>query len=56
MTGEIIATVAESSLPDLKAAPRRIAVPDVPLPYSRPLEKFVLPSKDKIINTIKQMI
>lgn len=55
LTGEIIAVVAESALSSLKVPPRRIAVPDVPLPYSRPLEKFVLPSKDKIVKLVKEM-
>ena len=48
MSGEIIATVAEEALDFLDTPPRRIAVPDVPIPYSRPLEQFVLPNADKI--------
>jgi acetoin:2,6-dichlorophenolindophenol oxidoreductase subunit beta len=27
---------------------RRLAEPDVPIPYSRPLEQFVFPSAEKI--------
>jgi len=46
MSGEIIATVSEN-IANLKALPGRIAYPDIPVPYSRPLEKFALPDKDK---------
>ncbi|GEO87590.1 MULTISPECIES: alpha-ketoacid dehydrogenase subunit beta [Alphaproteobacteria] len=49
LTGEIIASVAEEDPTLLKAAPQRLAVPDVPIPYSRPMEQYVLPSADKIV-------
>jgi pyruvate/2-oxoglutarate/acetoin dehydrogenase E1 component len=48
MTGEVIATVAESALDYLDSPARRLAEPDVPIPYSRPLEQFVLPNAEKI--------
>jgi pyruvate dehydrogenase E1 component beta subunit len=54
MSGEIISLVAENGL-TLKSPPLRIAYPDVPVPYSRVLEKFVLPDKGKIIEAIKKM-
>jgi pyruvate/2-oxoglutarate/acetoin dehydrogenase E1 component len=56
MTGEIVASVSEEIGHDLKVPPRRLAYPDVPVPYSRALEKFVLPDKDKIKSTIKEMM
>jgi len=43
LTGEIIAGVAEHDPTLFKAPPRRLAVPDVPIPYSRPLEQFIMP-------------
>jgi pyruvate dehydrogenase E1 component beta subunit len=46
LTGEIAATVAEADVPLRRY--RRMAVPDVPIPYSRPLEQFVFPSAEKI--------
>jgi len=55
MTGEIIASVVEQNEVSLKTPPARIAYPDVPVPYSRVLEKFVLPDKDKIIQKVKTM-
>ena len=56
MSGEIIATVVERIGNELKALPRRIAYPDVPVPYSRVLERFVLPDKEKIVKTVKDMV
>lgn len=43
LTGEIIAGVAEQDPTLFKSPPRRLAVPDVPIPYSRPLEQFIMP-------------
>jgi pyruvate dehydrogenase E1 component beta subunit len=49
LTGEIAALVAENlDTVRLKAPVRRLAVPDVPIPYSRPLEQFVIPQVDSI--------
>jgi pyruvate dehydrogenase E1 component beta subunit len=42
VTGEVIARVTEGALDDLEAV-QRVAVPDVPIPYSRPLEDEVIP-------------
>ena len=43
LTAEIITSVVEENPFYFKSAPRRLAVPDVPIPYSRPMEQFVLP-------------
>ncbi|WP_027415950.1 alpha-ketoacid dehydrogenase subunit beta [Aneurinibacillus terranovensis] len=56
MTAEVSAVVAEHALYDLAAPIRRLAVPDVPIPYSRPLEQFILPSPAKIIETVLDLI
>jgi pyruvate dehydrogenase E1 component beta subunit len=56
MSGEIIATVVENIENGLKSPPRRVTYPDVPAPYSRVLEKHVLPSKEKIVNAVKAMV
>jgi acetoin:2,6-dichlorophenolindophenol oxidoreductase subunit beta len=49
MSGEIAAIIAETDPTMLKAPVARLAVPDVPIPYARPLEQFVLPTTDKIV-------
>jgi len=48
MTGEVITTAMEGAFDYLDAPPTRLAYPDVPIPYSRPLERFCLPDPDKI--------
>lgn len=55
VTGEIIARVVERGVP-LKAPPRRVATPRVPIPCSRVLEEEVLPNKEKIKKTIKNVV
>jgi pyruvate/2-oxoglutarate/acetoin dehydrogenase E1 component len=56
MTGEIAATVAETDPGMLKAPVARLAVPDTPIPYARPLEYFVLPTTDKILDTARRLV
>ncbi|MDC3412069.1 alpha-ketoacid dehydrogenase subunit beta [Aquibacillus sp. 3ASR75-11] len=56
LTAEISAIVAESALYDLEAPVRRLAIPDVPIPYSRPLEKYVIPSTESIIKEIRSLM
>jgi pyruvate dehydrogenase E1 component beta subunit len=48
MSGEILATVAERDPGLLRVPAVRVAVPDVPIPYSRPLEQAVLPTQERI--------
>jgi len=47
VTGEIVASVADEALGALDAV-ERVAIPDVPIPYSRPLENEVVPDADDI--------
>jgi pyruvate/2-oxoglutarate/acetoin dehydrogenase E1 component len=57
LSGEIAALVAENlDTIALKAPVRRLAVPDVPIPYSRPLEKFVIPQVEDIVGAAVQMM
>ncbi|HSP21141.1 MAG TPA: alpha-ketoacid dehydrogenase subunit beta [Planococcus sp. (in: firmicutes)] len=56
MTAEIAAIAAEEAFYDLEAPIRRLANPDVPIPYSRPLEQFVLPNADKIYEQVKNLM
>ncbi|TVP84748.1 MAG: alpha-ketoacid dehydrogenase subunit beta [Alkalicoccus sp.] len=56
MTAEIAAIAAEGALYDLEAPVRRLAVPDVPLPYSSVLEDFVIPGKEKIYQEVKSLL
>ena len=55
VSGEIIASVTEHDISVLKAAPKRVAYPDVPLPYARVMEQFCLPNPDKIVAAFQGM-
>jgi len=56
MTGEVITTAVEGAFDYLDAPPARIAIPDVPIPYARVLEQFVLPNADKIVAGVKSLL
>lgn len=51
---ELAAIVAEEGFYDLKAPIQRVAALDVPVPYSPPMEKYVLPSEDRILHAVTQ--
>lgn len=56
MSGEIVAIVAENALEYLDAPPKRVAVPDVPIPYSNTLEDFVIPSAERIAQAVRELV
>jgi pyruvate dehydrogenase E1 component beta subunit len=57
LSGEICAVVAERlDTVRLKAPVRRLAVPDVPIPYSRPLEQHVIPQVDGIASAARELM
>ncbi len=53
---EIGAQVMERAFDALKAPVRRVANPNLPVPYSRPLERAVLPSKERIERAILETL
>ena len=55
LTGEIVARVAEDSLADLEAY-ERVAMPDVPIPYARPLEDEVLPGAGDVDDAVRAVL
>lgn len=55
VSGEIIASVTEHDISVLKSAPKRVAYPDVPIPYARVMEQFCLPNPDKIVAAFETM-
>jgi acetoin:2,6-dichlorophenolindophenol oxidoreductase subunit beta len=56
VTSEIAALIAERDPSCLKAPVRRIAFPDIPIPYSRPMEQFALPNVEKIYKAAKGLM
>ncbi|MFC6836691.1 alpha-ketoacid dehydrogenase subunit beta [Halomarina ordinaria] len=55
LTGEVVTRVAERALDDLEAV-RRLAVPDVPIPYARPLEEAVNPDTGAIAEAVRETV
>ncbi len=53
LTSEIITSVVEENPSYLRSPPQRLAVPDVPIPYSRPMEQFVLPNAVTIASAVR---
>ena len=57
LTGEIAALIAENLDTVILNAPiKRLAVPNVPIPYSRPLEQFVIPQVANIVLAAQQLL
>ncbi len=56
LSGEIAAVVAETDPGMLRVPARRLAVPDVPIPYARPLEQAVLPGPGRIKAAARELI
>jgi len=56
LSGEIAATVAETDPGMLRAPVRRVAVPDVPIPYARSLETAVLPTRERIMTAARELV
>jgi pyruvate/2-oxoglutarate/acetoin dehydrogenase E1 component len=53
---EIAAVVAEEAVDYLDAPIKRVAGQDVPIPFSPPLEQFVIPNEKKIVEAVKEVI
>ncbi len=54
--GEIAALIAEHAFDYLDAPVRRLATPDIPaMPFSKPLEDFWLPSKERIAAAMREL-
>jgi len=56
VSAEIAALVAEEALDYLDAPIKRVAEPDTPIPFSPPLEQFVIPNEKSIIKAVKEII
>jgi pyruvate/2-oxoglutarate/acetoin dehydrogenase E1 component len=53
---EIAAVVAEEALDYLDAPIKRLAEPDTPIPFSPPLEQYVIPNERTIIEAVKEVV
>lgn len=53
---EIAAVIADKGFDNLDAPVKRLTAPDVPVPFSPPLEKFVIPDDKKIVSAVKELL
>jgi pyruvate dehydrogenase E1 component beta subunit len=53
---EIAAVIADKGFDSLDAPVKRLTALDVPIPYSPPMEKFVLPDEHKIAAAVKDLM
>ena len=53
---EIVASVCERQYDTLRAPPRRVTAPRVPIAYSPPLEDCVRVTPDRIVDAVRQLV
>jgi pyruvate/2-oxoglutarate/acetoin dehydrogenase E1 component len=56
VSAEIAAVVAEKAIDYLDAPVKRVTAHDTPIPFSPPLEQFIIPSEQSIIRAVKEVI
>jgi pyruvate dehydrogenase E1 component beta subunit len=56
VSAEIAAVIAEEAIDYLDAPIKRVTAPDTPIPFSPPLEQFVIPDENAIIRAVKEVI
>jgi len=56
VSAEIAAVLAEEAIDYLDAPVKRVAEPDTPIPFSPPLEQYVIPDEKAIVKAIREVI
>ncbi len=56
VAAEIAARIGEEGFDKLKAPIRRVVTPDVPVPFSPPLEEFITPAESRICEAVRAVI
>jgi 2-oxoisovalerate dehydrogenase E1 component beta subunit len=56
MAGELAALIAEKAFEDLDAPIARITAPDIPVPFSPPLEEYFLPHAQKVAEAARRLV
>lgn len=54
--GELVARISEIAFEHLDAPPLRVTRLDTPVPWAKPLERFVLPDEAKIVEAVKRLL
>jgi pyruvate/2-oxoglutarate/acetoin dehydrogenase E1 component len=53
---EIVAIITEEAFNVLKSPIKRVAAPDIPVPFSPPLEKFYKPSPEMVVEAVRSIV
>jgi pyruvate/2-oxoglutarate/acetoin dehydrogenase E1 component len=56
VSSEISAMISEEVIDYLDAPVKRVTAPDTPIPFSPPLERYVIPNEQHIIKAVKEII
>ena len=56
VSAEIAAIVAENAIDYLDAPVKRVTAYDSPIPFSPPLEQFIIPTEQSIVRAVKEVI
>jgi pyruvate dehydrogenase E1 component beta subunit len=56
ITAEVAAIIAEEGFDYLDAPVKRVAAPDVPMPFSPVMEKWCMPDENRIIDAVKSIV
>ena len=56
VSAEITAVVAEQAIDYLDAIIKRVTATDTPIPFSPPLEQYVIPNEQSIIKAVKEVV
>jgi len=56
VASEISAIVADEGFHSLRSPIRRVTTPDAPIPFSEPLERYLVPSEEKIVEAVLQVL
>src|SRR4029077_15767714 len=56
VASEVITLVTTEAFDDLDAPPERVTSLDVPMPYARNLEDLVVPSPERVVASVRQLL
>ncbi|NVM28945.1 MAG: alpha-ketoacid dehydrogenase subunit beta [Candidatus Helarchaeota archaeon] len=56
VAAELMAIIVEEAFGSLKAPIKRVTTFDIPIPFSKPLEEFVLPNQARVIEAVNEVI